>query len=102
MARKTMQRAKTGFVVAAGVLLGLVGLAFLVAPHACQGGFEFYFWFGCGALVLLLGLPFAAQIGRSWLARGAWALGFVALGAGSWIVGLLAANVRFLCGLGYL
>jgi hypothetical protein len=52
--------------------------------------------------VLLLGLPFATPIGGSWIARGAWALGFVALGTGAWIIGLLGANVRFICGLGFL
>jgi hypothetical protein len=97
-----MSRAKAGFIVAAAIMAGLVGLAFLVAPHACEGGFELYFWIGCAALVLLLGLPFATPIGGSWIARGAWALGFVALGTGAWIIGLLGANVRFICGLGFL
>ena len=97
-----MPRAKAGFIGAAAILTGLVALAFVVAPRSCQGGFELYFWFGCAALVLLLGLPFAARIGRAWVARIAWALGFVAAGAGAWIVGLAGANVRFICSLGYL
>jgi len=97
-----MSRAQAGFIIAAAILAGLVGLAFLVAPHACEGGFELYFWIGCAALVLLFGLPFATPIGVSWIARVAWALGFVALGAAAWIIGMLGANVRFICGLGYL
>jgi hypothetical protein len=30
------------------------------------------------------------------------AIGFVFLGAGAWLAGLFADNVRFICGLGYL
>jgi len=36
------------------------------------------------------------------LVRVVWALGFVVLGAGAWFAGLFTANVRFICGLGYL
>jgi len=95
-----VRRATVGFVSAAAI--AVVGLAFLVAPRACHGGLELYVWCGGTALLVLLALPFAAHIGRSTLARIVWALGFVFFGAGAWIAGLFTANVRFICGLGYL
>jgi len=97
-----MHRERVGLASAAGVVVACVALAFAVAPHACQGGFELYFWSGCAALLVLAVLPFAARMGRSLLARCAWAIVFVAAGAGAWLVGMFAANVRFICGLGYL
>jgi hypothetical protein len=90
------------FISAAAVAIAVVALAFLVAPRSCNGGLELYFWCGVAALLLLLGLPFAVHVGRSILVRAAFALGFVVLGAGAWLAGLFAANVRFICGLGYL
>ena len=96
-----MHRARAGFISAAVIAIVIIGLAFLVAPRACDGGFELYFWFGCAALLVLLALPFAAHIGRSYV-RFLWALGFVVLGASAWFVGLFSANIRFICGLGYL
>ena len=97
-----MHRARSGFISAAVIAIVIIGLAFLVAPRACDGGFELYFWFGCTSLLVLLALPFAERIGHSYLVRFLWALGFVVVGAGAWFVGLFGANVRFICGLGYL
>jgi hypothetical protein len=93
---------RTAFVSAAVIAIGVVAVAFLAAPRACKGGFEVYFYLGCIALVALLALPFAGRVGRSLLTRCAWALAFGAFGAAAWVVGLSAANVRFICGLGYL
>jgi hypothetical protein len=87
---------------AVAIATALVMLAFVVAPRACEGGLELYFWCGCAAFLLLFCLPFVARMGRSYLARVAFALGFVVFGMGAWLVGLFAANVRFICGLGYL
>ena len=97
-----MHRTTAGFISAAAIAIAVVGLAFLVAPRACDGGLELYVWCGGTALLVLLALPFAAHIGRSILVRVVWALGFVVLGAGAWFAGLFTANVRFICGLGYL
>ena len=47
-------------------------------------------------------LAFAARIGRSSTLRALWSLGFVVLGAAGWLGGLVLANVRVICGLGYL
>jgi hypothetical protein len=97
-----VQRATIGFVSAGAIAIAVVCLAFLVAPRACNGGFDLYVWCGGAALLALLALPFAAHLGRSMLVRIVWSLGFIVLGAGAWIAGLLAANVRFICSLGYL
>jgi hypothetical protein len=90
------------FIGAAVIAIGNIGVAFGVAPRACKGGFEIYFWFGCASLLVLAALPFVAHVGRSWAMRVAWAMGFLAFGAAAWLAGLLGANVRFICGLGYL
>jgi len=93
---------KLAFSSAAVVTIGVIGLAFVAAPRACEGGFEVYFWLGCVSLLVLVVLPFAARLGASRTRRVAWAVTFVALGAAAWLIGLFVANVRFICGLGYL
>lgn len=97
-----MTRERIAFSFAAAVAIALVALAYLVAPRACEGGLELYIWCGGAALLLLVALPFGTHMGRSTLARAAFALGFLVLGAGAWLAGLIAANVRFICGMGYL
>lgn len=94
--------ARVGLLIAVAVATTLVALAFLVAPHACEGGLRVYF--ACGALAVfsLFALPFIARIGNSLLARTGAAFGFALFAAGAWVVGFFAANVRFICGLGYL
>jgi hypothetical protein len=98
----TVTRGRAALIGAAAIAIALVALAYLVAPRSCQGGLEVYVWCGGAALLLLPGLPFAAHMGRSILVRIAFALGFFVFGASVWLAGLLAANVRFICGLGYL
>ncbi len=97
-----MDRKSAPYIGAAVIASGLIVLAYLVAPHSCEGGLELYTWCGGAALLLLLGLPFAARMGRSILIRLALSVGFLVFGAGVWLAGLLVANVRFICGLGYL
>ena len=97
-----MTRELAAYVSAAAIATGLVVLAFVVAPRSCNGGLELYFWCGGAALLLLFGLPFVSHIGRSTLVRVALAFGFLVFGGGAWLAGLFAANVRFICGLGYL
>jgi hypothetical protein len=97
-----MAREPAAFISAAAIAAALVVLAYVVAPRACTGGFEFYFWCGVAALLLLVGLPFATHTARSILVRVALALSFLTFGVGAWLAGLFAANVRFICGLGYL
>ena len=75
----------------------LVSVAFFVAPRACEGGFEIYLQCGVVALIVLVALPFILRTGNSLAVRIVSGLGFVVLGAGSWFVGLVVANVNFLC-----
>jgi hypothetical protein len=95
-------RARIGWIVAAGIGAALMALAFAVAPRACAGGLEIYGIAGLVALPALAAVPFAAGIGGGIARRLGVALGFVALGVATWLAGLLLANVRFICGLGYL
>lgn len=75
----------------------LVSVAFFVAPRACEGGFEIYLQCGVVALIVLVALPFVLRIGNSLAIRIVSGLGFVVLGAVAWFVGLVVANVNFLC-----
>ena len=97
-----MKRKATSLLAASAVATVLVALAFAVAPHSCQGGLEIYVASGAVAVALLLGLPFVARLGRSVLVRAGLALGFGIFGLAAWLIGLFWANVRFICGLGYL
>lgn len=92
-----MSRASQSLGAAAVVCILVVSGAFVVAPRACDGGFEIYVKGGLLALVVLATLPFVLRIGSSLALRAASGLGLVVLGIGAWIVGLFAANVNFLC-----
>ena len=92
-----MSRASQCLIAAAVVSLMLVSVAFWVAPRACEGGFETYLQCGTVALIVLAALPFVLRSGNSLSIRVVSALGFVALGVAVWVVGLLVANVNFLC-----
>lgn len=88
--------------IAGALALALFGLAFPVAPQACAGGFEFYFGCAVATECISIALPFVLRLGGSVVVRTAVAFGLAALGPGAWLAGMAAANVRFLCGLGYL
>ena len=92
-----MSRASQCIGAATVVLLLLVSVAFVVAPRACEGGFEIYLQSGIVALIVLSALPFILRSGNSLAVRVVSALGFVGLGVVGWVVGLFAANVSFLC-----
>ena len=98
----TVTRVRACLFIASGIALVVFALAFFVAPWACTGGLEFYFWCGAAAVLLMLALPFITRMRGSLLVRAGSAFGFAVLGAGAWLAGLLVANVRFICGLGYL
>ena len=97
-----MSRARAAIVIAAVAAIALLPLAFIIAPYACQGGFELYFWIGVVVLAMMLAVPLIGRVGNSLVVRFAVALGFVLFGAATWLAGLFAANIRFICGLGYL
>ena len=92
-----MSRASLHIVAAAVILLLLFSIAFFVAPRACEGGFEIYLQCGIVALLVLAALPFVLRTGNSLAVRMVSGLGFVVLGAAAWVVGLVVANVNFLC-----
>ena len=75
----------------------MFSLAFVFAPHACEGGFDLYVWSGFATLAALLVLPFVAHMGSSVLVSLAWAFGLALLGFGIWLAGLVSANVFVLC-----
>ena len=72
------------------------------ATAAPKSGKRKLFLMGVVALLALAGLPFVARIGRTHARRLGVSLGFVVLGVATWLAGLLLANVRVICGLGYL
>jgi len=86
-----------GLSLAASIGLVIFALAFVIAPHACEGGLDLYFWCGVAALAALLALPFATHMSGSLLASLGWAVGFLVLGFAVWLGGLVAANVRIIC-----
>ena len=98
----TPTRARLGWLAAAAIGVALVALAFAVAPRACAGGLDLYVHAGFAALLALVAVPWIARIGRSTARRFAWSLALVALGVVTWLGALMLANVRFICGLGYL
>jgi hypothetical protein len=92
-----VSRASQCIIAAALVLFLLVSVAFWVAPRACEGGFEVYLQCGIVALIVLAALPFVLRSGNSLAVRIISALGLFVLGAVGWAVGLIVANVNFLC-----
>ena len=97
-----MRRTRTSLIVVAVTAVAVVALAFVVAPRSCAGGLELYFGCGVAVAILLSALPFIARLGHAGVARVAIAFGFLAVGMVAWLAGLFIANVRFICGLGYL
>ena len=92
-----MSRASLCIVAASVILLVLVSTAFFVAPRACEGGFEIYLQCGIVALIVLVALPFVLRTSNSLALRIVSSLGLVVLGVAVWVVGLVVANVNFLC-----
>jgi hypothetical protein len=81
----------------AGVSLAILALAFVVAPRACEGGLELYFWVGVLALVGLFALPVVTRTDRSMSSCFGYGLLFVLIGVGAWLAGMILANVRIIC-----
>jgi len=92
-----VRRRIIGLSLAVSIGLVIFALAFVIAPHSCEGGLDLYFWFGVAALVALPALPFATRMSGSLLASLGWAVSFLVLGFGVWLAGLVAANVRIIC-----
>ena len=93
----TIDRRTAGVCAVGAILAGVFASAFVLAPRACEGGLELYFWSGVAGLVALVILPFLVRLGGSVLGSVGWAFGFFLLGASVWVGGLAAANVRIVC-----
>ncbi len=87
----------TGLAGAAGIGAATCAVAFAAAPHSCEGGLAFYFWFGVTATLALSAMPFFVQRGRTLPIRLGWSAGLALFGAAAWIAGLFAANLRIIC-----
>ncbi len=83
--------------VAALLVLGLFGFAFVAAPHSCEWGLQAYVLTGAAVLALLIALPWLLEAQATFGRRALFSLGFAGLGLAVWIAGLFAANVRLIC-----
>ena len=92
-----MSRVGNALAIAGGLCAGVFALAFVAAPRSCEWGLSLYVWSGGIALLLLAVIPFLGAMGGSLRKRFAWSAAFVLSGAGVWLAGLFAANVRILC-----
>ena len=94
---RSARRTRLVLATAAALALGLLGLAFIAAPRSCAGGLELYAGAGAAVLAALALLPFAARVTPSLPGRAGWSIALTALGAGAWLAGLFAADVRIMC-----
>lgn len=97
MPDRAVSRAWQGVSAVSAIVVSLIAAAFWIAPRACEGGLEVYFFLGIAGIVAMLALPFILRSSVSLLVRVFLALGFAIVGAVGWVVGLLAANVQILC-----
>lgn len=81
----------------AALCAALLVVAFIVAPHSCQGGLTAYFWVGVVVTLVFLAIPFTLGRKMPILTRAFASLGLVVLGVVVWIGGLFAANVSIFC-----
>lgn len=89
---------RTASISLASVLcIALFAIAFLVAPHSCQGGLTAYFWLGVVVTTALLVIPLALERNLPILKRAFASFGLVVLGAAVWVAGVFAANISIVC-----
>jgi hypothetical protein len=89
---------RTASISLASVLcVALFAMAFLAAPHSCQGGLTEYFWLGVVVTIALLVIPFVLERKLPILKRTLASLGLVVLGAAVWVSGVFAANISIIC-----
>ena len=82
---------------------GLVGcaalfaLAFIVAPHSCQGGLDVYVWSGLGCFAAVIAAPFVLHRDLPASRRAGVAAVLAGLVIVAWIAGGAFAGVRIMC-----
>ncbi|MCL4799858.1 MAG: hypothetical protein KJ025_09750 [Burkholderiales bacterium] len=92
-----MKRGKRTLVIGGAICAALFAFAFVAAPRSCEWGLAAYFWSGVGSVAALFAVPVVLRTDCSGLRRAALGFAFAALGAGVWLGGLVAANVRIIC-----
>lgn len=92
-----MTHPKATLSVALVVYAIVVGLAFLLAPHSCRGGFVAYIWSGVVAAVVVLAIPFSLERRLSILIRTAMSLGLLVTGIAVWWGSAIAAQFSVAC-----
>ena len=75
----------------------LIALAFIVAPHSCQGGLDVYVWSGVGCFAAVIAAPFVLHRNLPAARRAGVAAALAALVIVAWIAGGVFANVRIFC-----
>jgi hypothetical protein len=85
------------WLAAAAVSLGVIAVAFGIAPRACERGLDVYVESGVAAAVLMAAIPFIVRTGDSIRRRVGLSLAFVCLVLAAWVAGLFAADVRIWC-----
>lgn len=75
----------------------LFALAFIVAPHSCEGGLDVYVWSGLGCFVAVLVAPFVLHADQPASRRVGMAAALAGLVIVAWIAGGALANVRIMC-----
>ena len=77
--------------------VALFALAFIVAPHSCEGGLDAYVWSGVGCFAAVIVAPFVLHRNVPASRRAATAAVLAGLVLVAWIAGGALANVRIMC-----
>ena len=88
---------KRSFSIAVAIGIFIFSLAFVVAPHSCEGGLELYFWSGIAATTTLFAIPVATRMGSSFPLSLGWAAVFFTFGVAVWFAGFFLAHIRIIC-----
>ena len=89
-------RTTSTFLVSA-LCAGVVATAFVNAPDSCEGGLLTYTAVGGFSCVALAAVPLLLGRRLPLLRRTALSVGLALMGAGVWVVGLLASGMRVIC-----
>lgn len=82
---------------AVAVGLALLAIAFVAAPHSCEGGTDAYAAAGVVAVLALGAWPFVAARDRPARHRVVLAFALAMIAVAVWVAGLFLANVRIVC-----
>jgi len=77
--------------------VALFALAFVAAPHSCEGGLTAYFWSGVACVIVVFMLPFVLDRATSVERQIVWAFSLAGVALLAWVGGAFVANVRIMC-----